>query len=290
MTSVAAAELEAIPEGGRLRSQWLTIPVIVSVVVIAAWFLVALTIPLWAPYGPLESAGFGLDHPSWHHLLGTDSLGRDVLTRTLYGARESIPLALEVLAVGVGIGCVIGAVAGFFGRWVDSILMRLADVTLAFPPILLAMVLVAALGPGLSHAAIALIVVWWPIYARLLRAQVLAVKEQTHVEAAVAAGASKWRLLRIHILPLCMTPILVNATLDFGQVVLLAAGLSFVGLGAVPPTAEWGIMINDGAAHFYQWWVAFGPGMAILTIVLAFNFVGDGLRDLFDVRGTGVRA
>jgi peptide/nickel transport system permease protein len=219
-----------------------------------------------------------------HHLLGTDALGRDVLTRTLYGARQSIPLALGVLFVGVGIGCLFGMTAGFLGGWADSVIMRLADITLAFPAILLAMVVTAALGPGLTHIGVALAVVWWPIYARLLRAQVLAVKAQDHVEAAVAAGAGRLRVLFVHILPLSMTPILVNATIDFGQVVLLAAGLSYVGLGPVPPTPEWGLSINEGAVHFYQWWIAFGPGMAILLIVLAFNFVGDGIRDLLDVR------
>jgi peptide/nickel transport system permease protein len=148
------------------------------------------------------------------------------------------------------------------------------------------MVVTASLGPGLVHAGMAMVVVWWPIYARLLRAQVLSVKQQPHVEAAVAVGVTRPRLLRLHILPLAITPVLVNATMDLGQVVLLAAGLSFIGLGANPPTPEWGLMINDGAIHFYQWWVAFGPGLAILSIVLAFNFVGDGVRDLLDVRGS----
>jgi peptide/nickel transport system permease protein len=284
--SIAATPLpvELPLTGRRRRGAWLTVPVIIGLVVIVGWFVVALTVTLWGS-DPLASTGLPLASPSLDHLLGTDALGRDVLTRTLFGARETIPLALLVIVVGVGVGCVVGAVAGFFGGWVDGVLMRLADVTLAYPAILLAMVVTAALGPGLTHGAIAMIVVWWPIYARLLRAQILAVKERMHVEAAVAAGAGSWRLLRVHILPLSMTPVLVNATMDFGQVVLLGAGLSFVGLGAVPPTPEWGISINEGSVHFYQWWIAFGPGMAILTIVLAFNFVGDGLRDLFDVRG-----
>lgn len=275
---------------GADRPGWLTFPVLAGFAVIVAWAIVAVTVPLWAPYGPLDSVAPALSHPDLHHLLGTDALGRDVLTRTLYGARESLPIAVAVIFFGVGIGCVLGAAAGFLGRWVDSIAMRLADVTLAFPAVLLAMVVTAALGPGLSHVAIAMVVVWWPIYARLLRAQVLAVKSQVHVEAAVAAGASRPRVLFVHILPLSMTPILVNATMDLGQVVLLAAGLSFIGLGAVPPTPEWGISINEGAVHFYQWWIALGPGVAILSIVLAFNFVGDGIRDLLDVRMSGSRS
>ena len=284
---MSVAEIEVALGSTRLsieRRGWLTFPVIAGMVVIVAWVLVALTVTLWAPYDPLASGSLPLIGPSLHHWLGTDALGRDVFTRTLYGARQSIPLALGVLVVGVGIGCVLGMTAGFLGGWIDSVIMRLADVTLAYPAVLLAMVVTAALGPGLVHVGVALAVVWWPLYARLLRAQVLTVKAQDHVEAAVAAGAGRLRVLFVHILPLSMTPILVNATIDFGQVVLLAAGLSYVGLGAVPPTPEWGLSINEGAVHFYQWWIAFGPGMAILTIVLAFNFVGDGVRDLLDVR------
>jgi peptide/nickel transport system permease protein len=270
--------------GRRRRSAWLRLPVLVSIAVIAIWVVIAITVSWWAPYDPIERVGDALDPPSWSHWLGTDGLGRDVLTRTFYGSRQSMPLAVTVLVAGVGIGCVLGAVAGFLGGWVDSVIMRIADITLSFPAILLAMVVTAALGKGLSHIAVAMIVVWWPIYARLLRAQILAVMAQEHVEAARAAGASRTRVLMIHVLPLSMTPVLVSATMDFGLVVLLAAGLSYVGLGAVPPTPEWGLSINEGTLYFHQWWVAAGPGIAILSIVLAFNFLGDGLRDYLDVR------
>ncbi len=166
--------------------------------------------------------------------------------------------------------------------------MRLVDVTLSFPPILLAMAVAASLGPGLPNASVAMIIVWWPIYARLMRAQVLEVKSREHVEAAVAGGAGRMRVLLVHILPLCWTPTLVNATMDFGQVVLLAASLSFIGLGAVPPTPEWGSMISEGASNFYQWWIAAGPGLAILTVVLATSFLGDGLRDHSRPEGAGM--
>jgi peptide/nickel transport system permease protein len=162
--------------------------------------------------------------------------------------------------------------------------MRLVDVTLSFPPMLLAMAVAASLGPGLWNAAIAMVIVWWPVYARLMRAQVLEVREREHVEAAIASGATQTRVLTRHILPLCWTPVLISATMDLGQVILLAASLSFIGLGATPPTPEWGSMISDGAAQFYSWWVALGPGLAILTIVLGFNFIGDGLHDYFDPR------
>jgi peptide/nickel transport system permease protein len=269
---------------GRRRPAWLTIPVMIGLCVGFAWIVVALTVQWWAPYSPTASSGATLVSPNLSHLLGTDELGRDVLSRTLYGARYSLPLAFAVVAGGVVIGTVVGGFAGFFGGWVDSILMRIVDLTLAFPAILLAMVMTASLGPGLFHIGLALVIVWWPIYARLLRAQILSVKASPHVEAAVAVGVSRWRLFRVHILPLAFTPLLINATIDLGAVVLLASGLSFIGLGATPPTPEWGLMINDATGFFYQWWIALGPGLAILTIVLAFSFVGDGLRDLFDVR------
>ncbi|MCL4243170.1 MAG: ABC transporter permease, partial [Dehalococcoidia bacterium] len=189
-----------------------------------------------------------------------------------------------VIAVAVIIGCVVGAVAGLFGGWVDSFLMRISDITLAFPPILLAMTVTASLGPGLRNALFAMVVVWWPVYARLLRAQVISVKQQDHVTAATAMGAGRMRLLVRHILPLSMTPVLVNATMDFGQVVLLAASLSFIGLGALPPSPEWGSMISEGSVRFYEWWIAAAPGLAILTVVLGFNFLGDGVRDFLDPR------
>lgn len=259
---------------------------IAGMAVIVGWIVVILTVSLWAPADPLATVGLPLQNPSMSHLLGTDSLGHDVLTRTLYGARHSLPLAAVVILCAVSIGCLLGGVAGFFGGWADGLLMRLADVTVAFPPMLLAMVMTAALGPGLFHAGIAMVVVWWPIYARLFRAQVLSVKQQPHVEAATAVGAGRRRLFGVHIAPLAITPVFINATMDLGQVVLLTAGLSFIGLGANPPTPEWGLMINDGAIHFYQWWVALGPGLAILSVVLAFNFVGDGVRDLLDVRSS----
>jgi peptide/nickel transport system permease protein len=207
-----------------------------------------------------------------------------VFSRTLYGVRQSLPIALVVIVCSVLIGTALGAIAGFVGGLLDEAIMRFVDVTLSFPPILLAMAVTASLGPGLGNAAIAMVVVWWPIYARLMRAQVLSVREREHVEAAVASGAGPARILFKHILPLCWSPVIVNATMDFGQIVLLAASLSFIGLGAVPPTPEWGQMISEGALHFYRWWIAAGPGIAILSIVLGFNFLGDGLRDYLDPR------
>lgn len=276
---------EADAPARRARVDWISTPVIVGALVLLFWVVVTITVQWWAPFDTLEVAGQRLQGPSRDNWMGTDALGRDVFSRTMYGARSSVPIAMMVIVAAVLIGSLVGAVAGFMGKWVDAVLMRVVDVALAFPPILLAMVIAATLGPGLRNAFFAMIVVWWPIYARLLRGQVMAIKELDHVEAAVAIGATRPRILRRHILPLSMTPVLVNATTDFGNVVLLFASLSFIGLGATPPDPEWGSMITEGAKQFYDWHIATAPGVAILTVVLASNFVGDGLRDLFDPRG-----
>jgi peptide/nickel transport system permease protein len=279
---MAATAHAALPR--RKIPPWLTLPVAAGGLMVVAWALVALTVPWWTPYDPVLIAGRRLMPPDALHWLGTDALGRDVLSRTLWGARYSLLIAVAVIAAAVAIGSALGALAGFLGGIVDGLIMRLVDVTLSFPPILLAMAVTASLGPGLDNAAIAMVIVWWPVYARLLRAQVLAIKKREHVEAAVASGASPARVLTRHVLPLCWSPILVNATMDFGQVVLLAASLSFIGLGASPPTPEWGQMISEGANRFYEWWIALGPGLSILSVVLAFNFLGDGIRDFLDPR------
>lgn len=266
------------------RPGWLSPTFVVGGTVVLFWLLATVLAAWMTPYDPTDMVGKRLQPPNLKHWLGTDSLGRDVLTRTLYGARHSLPIALVVVACSVVIGALTGVIAGYKGGLIGAAIMRLVDVTLSFPPILLAMAVAASLGPGLGNAAIAMIIVSWPVYTRLMRAQVLEVREREHVEAAIAAGCTDQRVLTKHILPLCWTPILISATMDLGQVILLAASLSFIGLGATPPTPEWGAMIADGAANFYSWWIAFGPGMAILTVVLGFNFIGDGLRDYFDPR------
>lgn len=257
---------------------------LIGILVVAFWALMTILAPYIVPYEPTEMVGRRLQQPSWSHWLGTDALGRDVLTRTLYGARHSLPIAVAVVMASVAIGSIAGAIAGYRGGAVGAAVMRLVDITLSFPPMLLAMAVAAALGAGLENAALAMIAVWWPVYARLMRAQVLEVREREHVEAALTVGAGPYRILFRHILPLCWTPILISATMDLGQVILLAASLSFIGLGARPPTPEWGSMIADGASFFYHWWIAFGPGIAIVTVVLGFNFIGDGIRDYFDPR------
>ena len=251
---------------------------------LSIWAIIAITLPLWTPFDPLDPGAERLLAPSMQHLMGTDALGRDVFTRALWGARISLPVAATVIVASVIVGTIVGALAGFLGGWVDAVLMRLVDITMAFPPILLAMAITASLGPGITNALIAMVLVWWPIYARLLRAQIIAVRQREYVESAEAIGASRWLVLRRYILPMSYTPVLVNATMDFGQVVLLTASLSFIGLGARPPSPEWGAMITEGATNFYQWWIAAAPGIAILLVVLSFNFVGDALRDRFDVK------
>jgi peptide/nickel transport system permease protein len=268
----------------RRRPKWLTLPVILGGGVLAFWIATALTVAWWVPHDPVAIVDERLLGPSWAHPFGTDALGRDVFSRMLYGARASMPVAAVVIASALLIGGVVGAISGYFAGWVDAVLMRITDMVMAFPPILLAMVIAATLGVGIRNAAIAMILVWWPGYARLLRGQFLAVRNYDHVIAAESLGAGELRLMLRHILPIAFTPLLVVSTMDFGQVVLLAASLSFIGLGAVPPYPEWGSMISEGSRRFYEWWIAAAPGVAILTVVLGANFIGDGIRDLLDPR------
>jgi peptide/nickel transport system permease protein len=258
--------------------------IIIGAAVVALWIFIIVFASLLAPHDPFASSGPRLQPPSVQHLLGTDALGRDVLSRVLYGARQSLPIALITITISVLIGSLVGAIAGFFGGVVDAVLMRLADITMAFPSILLAMAVTAALGPGLTNAFIAIVVVWWPIYARLIRGQILSIKEREHVVAAQAIGMGRVTTLRKHVLPHASTPVMVNATMDFGTIIILIASLSFLGLGALPPSPEWGAMITEGTANFYQWWIAAGPGVAMVSIVLAVNFLGDGLRDVFQLK------
>lgn len=249
------------------------------------WIIVTATAPLLAPYGPLQQNIVDrLQGPSSNYLFGTDQLGRDILSRVVYGGRISLPAALAVVVMAGLIGTVVGALAGFLGGMVEEIFMRVTDVFMAFPTIILAMAIAAALGPNVSNAIIAMVVVWWPNYARIVRGLVLSVKENEYVVASRAVGATEFRLLGRVILPNSMAPVLVMSTLDLGNAILVLAGLSFLGLGAEPSTPEWGRMVSDGVNHFDQWWMSAFPGLAIFTIVMAFNFVGDGLRDALDPR------
>ncbi|HYW25738.1 MAG TPA: ABC transporter permease [Terriglobales bacterium] len=273
----------------RSRSVWRQPLALVGLSIAAVWFALALLAPWVAPHDPLGQ-DFGLFlAPSSAHPMGTDELGRDVLSRVIWGARLSIPLALTLVCLALVIGGTVGGLAGYFGAWVDEVLMRLADLVFAFPTIILAMAVVAALGPGLPHAVLALVVVSWPGYARVTRGLVRSANQSDYVAAARLLGASPPRTLVRDVLPNVAGPILVLATLDMGNAILLLSGLSFLGLGAQPPTPEWGSMVSTGAQHFERWWMGTFPGLAILTMVLAFNFLGDSLRDVLDPQSTTSR-
>ncbi|HZR52474.1 MAG TPA: ABC transporter permease [Streptosporangiaceae bacterium] len=257
---------------------------LIGLAVIAAWAVVAIFAPLIAPDNPLGQKFAILAGPSGSHWFGTDELGRDVFSRVLFGARITLPLAVILVLAAMIIGAIIGAVAGYFGGWVDNALMRVADLVFAFPGIILALAVAAALGPQLRNAVIAVIVVSWPSYARLVRSLVLSARSAQYVVASRLLGSSSIRVLFTDIRPNAAGPVLVLAALDIGNAVLLLSGLSFLGLGAQPPTAEWGAMVAEGTQNFNDWWVGLFPGLAILTVVLAFNFIGDSLRDMLDPR------
>ncbi len=227
--------------------------------------------------------GSKLKPPSMDHYFGTDALGRDIFTRVVFGARMSIRIGLSVLAVALVIGVPLGLVAGYFGGRISDIIMRISDIFLSFPSLLLPLAIAAALGPSITNAMIAIAVAWFPWYVRIVRAQVLTVREQLYVEAARSIGVSRFSILVKHILPNSMAPVVIQASMDMGYTILTAAGLSFIGVGARPPTVEWGLMITDARAYFLDfWWTVTFPGLAIFATVLAFNLVGDGLRDILD--------
>lgn len=229
-----------------------------------------------------------LQPPSLKHLFGTDELGRDVFTRVLYGGRISLRVGLVSVAIGAGVGTLLGLIAGYYGRWVDEFVMRLMDMVMALPGILLSLTIVFAMGPSLFNVMIAVGVASIPEYARLVRGSVLAAREQAYVEAARALGASDIKLMFKHILPNVVAPIIVVATLGLAGAILSVATLSFLGLGATPPTPEWGVIIADGRSRLRTaWWIATFPGLTIATAVLAINLFGDGLRDLLDPRLRG---
>ena len=262
---------------------------VVGLAVAAIWFALAVLAPWVAPHDPLGQDFRLFLPPSGTHPMGTDELGRDVLSRVIWGARLSIPLALTLVCLALAIGATTGGLAGYLGGWIDEVLMRLADLVFAFPTIILAMAVVAALGPGLPHAVLALVVVSWPGYARVARGLVRSANQSDYVAAVRLLGASPRRALVRDVLPNVAGPILVLATLDMGNAILLLSGLSFLGLGAQPPTPEWGSMVSTGAQHFERWWMGTFPGLAILTMVLAFNFLGDSLRDVLDPQATTSR-
>lgn len=283
----AAARKARSPLGDAFRTLSRNPSAMVGVGVVLIW----LTLALLAPVLPLEDPETvllerKLQNPSWSHPFGTDDVGRDLVSRVIWAARVSVPVGLIVVAVTMTIGSVVGAIAGYFGGFIDGLIMRTCDAVLSFPSIILAMAIAAARGgPGLENAMIAVILVLWPEYARLMRGLVLSLKHNEYVTAAESIGASRRRILFRHIIPGTDAPLVVKATLDVGYAIVLTAGLSFIGIGAVPPTAEWGSMVSQGSKTGLQyWWYSTFPGLAIMSVVMALNFLGDGLRDALDPR------
>jgi peptide/nickel transport system permease protein len=259
---------------------------VVAFALIAVFALCALLAPLLAPYDPLlQDLGSRLRPPSPEHWLGTDSLGRDILSRILYGARISLLVGVVVVVSAGVVGTAIGLIAGYVGGFVDDALMRLTEVFLAFPALILAMAIAGALGPSLTNAIIAIAAVTWAVYARLTRGQILSLRRREFVEAARAMGATQTRIVVRHLLPNALAPLMIQASFDLGSSIIAAAGLSFIGFGAQPPTPEWGVMISEGRNYIStQPWLSLFPGLAILLAVGSFNLLGDGLRDAFDPR------
>jgi peptide/nickel transport system permease protein len=261
----------------------LNLVAIALIVILAACALLA---PVLAPYDPLaQDLAVRLKPPSPEHWLGSDSLGRDIASRILYGARISLLVGVVVVASAGVFGTFVGLVAGYAGGLVDEALMRLTEVFLAFPALILAMAIAGALGPSLTNAIIAIAAVTWAVYARLVRGQILSLRQREFVEAARAMGASRRRIVLRHLLPNTLAPLMVQASFDMGSSIIAAAGLSFIGFGAQPPTPEWGVMISEGRNFIStQPWLSLFPGVAILLAVGSFNLLGDGLRDAFDPR------
>ena len=255
-------------------------------VTIGVLLLLAAFAPLIAPYSPTAmSLRDRLSPPSISHFFGTDDAGRDIFSRVIYGSRITLRICVVVVGLTLVIGSVLGIVSGYIGGWLDEIIMRFSDIFLAFPALILAMAITAALGPSLQNAIIAMAVIWWPRYARIARGQVLIIREVDYVTSARAVGAGTLRIMFHHIFPACVSPIIVEATLDLGEVVITAATLSFIGFGAQPPTPEWGAMVSIGRNFLRDyWWYSTFPGLAILVTVVGFNLLGDAMRDILDPR------
>ena len=285
----AEAELEWLNLLGRLARRRTALFGLVVVLVVV---LTALTAPWLSPFDPLEQeVSQRLRPPGWHdtsgwmHLLGTDHLGRDIFARVIYGARIALVVGLAAVAISGLLGMAIGLVSGYFGGRIDDLFMRLADIQLAFPFILLAIAIIGVLGPSLRNIIVVIGVSSWVVYARVVRGEVLSIREREFVQAAVALGSRDWRILVWHVLPNAFTPWLVVATLDMARVIVVESALSFLGLGVQPPTPTWGGMLADGRVYLSTaWWLATFPGLAILVTVLGINLLGDGLRDTLDPR------
>ena len=258
-----------------------------GLIIVGLLLLVAIFAPLIAPHDPLtQDLSRRLLPPGTPgNLLGTDDFGRDILSRIIFGARITLYIIALVAVTAPVLGLLIGTVAGYFGGWIDAALMRLTDIFLAFPRLILALALVAVLGPGIENAVLAIALTAWPPYARVARAETLTVRSSDYIAAIRLQGASAPRIIAGHVVPMCLPSVIIRVTLDMAGVILIAAGLGFLGLGVLPPTPEWGLMISSGRKYlFEQWWVATMPGLAIFIVSLGFNLLGDGLRDVLDPR------
>ena len=256
----------------------------VGLVVIVALLVMAALAPWIAPYSPLEGMlSNRLQPPSALHWMGTDELGRDIFSRVVHGSRITLMIVILVAVIAAPLGLIVGTVAGYYGGWVDKALMGVTDVFLSLPRLILALAFVAALGPGIENAVIAIAITAWPVYARIARAETLTFRNSEFIAAVRMQGASGLRVIGLHVIPLCMSSTIVRVTLDMAGIILTAAGLGFLGLGAQPPLPEWGAMISKGRAFILdQWWVATMPGFAIVVVSLGFCLFGDGLRDVLD--------
>lgn len=262
---------------------------IVGLSIIVALIIIAILAPILAPY-PGQALGEPnlkerLQPPSRLHPFGTDHLGRDILSRVIYGARTSLIVGFSVVLLALLIGLPLGLIAGYFGGKADLIIMRITDIFLAFPPLLLALLIATTLGRGMLNAILALAISWWPWYTRLARGMAISVKERPYVEASKAMGISDWKIMIRHVLPNSLSPLIVQATMDMGSAILEAAALSFLGLGVQPPTPDWGLMVSEGKDYFLNyWWYPVFPGLAIFITVMAFNLLGDAVREVIDPR------
>lgn len=258
-----------------------------GLLIIIALLVVAAFADVLAPYSPTvgDLKNARLSAPSSAHWFGTDDLGRDIYSRILFGSRWTLYVVILVAIIAAPIGLLVGTVAGYAGGWTDAILMRITDIFLAFPKLILALAFVAALGPGIENAVLAIAITSWPPYARIARAETMTVRNSDYIKAVQLMGASPFRIVLRHIMPLCISSLIIRVTLDMAGIILTAAGLGFLGLGAQPPLPEWGTMIASGRRFVLdQWWVAGAPGFAILIVSLGFNLLGDGLRDALDPR------
>ncbi len=291
MTAVAAAlPRETAPVAEAHRRRWLSRRGLAGfgAAIIVGWLAIAVVGPGLAPYSYRQvDVVARLRPPSAEHYFGTDALGRDVLSRVLVGSRISLPSGFAVVLISGVFGTLYGGVAAYAGAKAEEAMMRVTDLFLSFPPLILAMAIAAALGIGVRNTIVAMAVVWWPKYARLSRSLVIVQRSLEYVEAAHALGHGAARTLVRHIVPNAMGPVVVLLTLDVGNSMITFAGLSFLGLGVVPPTPEWGAMVADGQVLIEQWWVSTFPGLAIFSVVVGFNFLGDALRDWLDPRASG---